>query len=186
MPINAHWINTLHHSILLPWVRRGSRGEISDVRIFVRNWNKTSAVASTAAWSAAWSVGLSADEPFVVPSRPATICARCSCQTGKVTPVAKEPLTYRPAFAPTRQASLRSAAGFVRASPEGYISFRPFHPAHICAVEIRPVRKFILRPAFFRSEFSDALSEDFVEGGGLPWQEDDEEQGGRNSATPYE
>ena len=55
MPIDAHWINTLCHSILLYWVSRASRGEISDVRIFVRNWNKTSAVASTAAWSAVWS-----------------------------------------------------------------------------------------------------------------------------------
>jgi hypothetical protein len=44
VPIDAHWINTLCHSILLYWVSRASRGEISDVRIFVRNWNKTSAV----------------------------------------------------------------------------------------------------------------------------------------------
>ena len=83
MPINAHWINTLRHSILLHWVSRGSRGEISDVRIFVRNWNKTSAVASRAAWSAAWSIGLNAEELLAVPSRFATICDRsCSLRDG--------------------------------------------------------------------------------------------------------
>ena len=43
--------------------------------------SNSSAVASTAAWSAAWFIGLSADASFVVPSRPATLCSR-SCSLG--------------------------------------------------------------------------------------------------------
>jgi hypothetical protein len=40
---NAHRIKTLYHSILLNWVRRGGRDEISDVQRFVRNRHETSA-----------------------------------------------------------------------------------------------------------------------------------------------
>ncbi len=62
--------------------------------------SSSSAVASTAAWSAAWSIGLSADEPLVVPPRPATICARsCSLRDGSFCWAKVE--TIRPMANPT-------------------------------------------------------------------------------------
>jgi hypothetical protein len=39
------------------------------------------AVASTTAWSAAWSIGLSADEPFVVPPRSSSCWAKVETTT---------------------------------------------------------------------------------------------------------
>jgi hypothetical protein len=64
----------------------------------------SSAVASTTAWSAPWSIGLSADEPFVVPPDSAPFCER-SCSLGDDSFCSAKFGTTRPMANPSARAT---------------------------------------------------------------------------------
>ena len=90
---------TVAPSVVVPWETVNSPWGV-DRMTAAPGTSNSAAVASTAAWSAAWSIGLSAGEPFVVPSGRATICAgSCSPRAGSFCWAKVE--TMRPMANPT-------------------------------------------------------------------------------------